>query len=151
MAQEIKVADVLSAYGAFVTYVPLKTEVPFLDYLSLPKEAPTHTVTPRASLNPEEEAKAVRVAFKDSPVAVFVPGRAFDALGTRHGRGGGWYDRFLGYLPKNWLRVGFCYPSQFSEAPLLRQPWDQPVDYVCVAEGEQLFTHETHARDILKS
>lgn len=61
-----------------------------------------------------------------------MPGRAFDASGTRHGQGGGWYDRFLAEVPKEWLRIGFCYERQFSEEPLKREAWDQAMDAVVV-------------------
>jgi len=139
---------VLSAYRAFVTYVPMRPEPPLFDYLTLPKEAAEYKITPRATLDPQKEAKAARLATRAVPTAVLIPGRMFDARGTRYGQGGGWYDRFLSYVPKTWLRVGFCYPHQFSEEDLVPQPWDQPMDYVCLVDGENLIVYKTNARGI---
>jgi hypothetical protein len=79
-------------------------------------------------------------------VAVLVPGRRFDAQGTRHGRGGGWYDRFLQALPEEWLRVGVTAPSGFSPVPLTRQPWDMPVDWVAVRTDDGWEARRTNAR-----
>lgn len=101
----------------------------------IPEGGAVRIVPPRASLDPAEEALAALRFAGDAPCAVLVPGRRFDAAGTRHGQGGGWYDRFLARVPREWLRVGFCRAVQFSDAPLPRQAWDQPVDAV-VIEGE---------------
>ncbi len=125
----------LAPYGAFITYVPLRTEVPFLDYISIPGTAVRYEIAPRASLDPAEEAKKAIALIGTARAAILMPGRSFDALGTRHGQGGGWYDRFLALVPSEWLRIGFCYERQFSPAPLVRQPWDQAMDAVCVIGG----------------
>lgn len=144
MAQERKVEELLARYRAFITYVPLRTEVPFRDYLDIPPA--TYEIAPRASLDPEAEIVAAIHAVGTEPTAILIPGRAFDATGTRHGQGGGWYDRFLAKAPTNWYRIGFCYDHQFSEAPLTRQSWDQVMDAVCVVRGGTLAVYETKAR-----
>jgi hypothetical protein len=81
-------------------------------------------------------------------VAILIPGRTFDRTGTRHGRGGGWYDRLLPLLPEEWIRIGLCFSRNLSTETLPRQPWDAPVDYVAVMDlPEPLVV--THARDTL--
>ena len=136
-----EIETILAPYGAFITYVPLRTEVPFLDYLTIPETAVRYEIAPRASLDPIEEAKKAMSAVGEKPTAILMPGRSFDASGTRHGQGGGWYDRFLAVAPRTWLRVGFCYERQFSATPLLRQPWDQAMDAVCVINEQGLRVH----------
>jgi hypothetical protein len=132
MAQEEQVVafnELLSSYHAFITYQPLRTEAAF-DASLLPKDAPVYEVPPRAALDPIEEAKKVIAAIGTREAAILIPGRSFDASGTRHGQGGGWYDRFLSRVPRGWLRIGFCFSDQFSPTPLIRESWDQAMDYV---------------------
>ena len=107
-----------------------------------------YEIQPRASLDPTKEvARATEIAQKRM-VAILVPGRRFDTTGTRHGKGAGWYDRFLEQVPPSWTRIGFCFDDQFSKEPLARQPWDEPMDYVVVvprSDGAPVL-HETEAR-----
>ncbi|MBP6868700.1 MAG: hypothetical protein KBC16_01175 [Candidatus Pacebacteria bacterium] len=86
--------------------------------------------------------------MKESKVVIFLPGRKFDALGTRHGQGGGWYDRYLARVPSNWLRVGLCTSERFSTEALTRLPHDQPVDIVGVyiQEHKEFEFYVTNAR-----
>ena len=58
-----------------------------------------------------------------------VPGVAFDAGGGRLGRGGGFYDRFLGSAPATMRRVGVCYAAQMV-ARVPREEHDAVVDVV---------------------
>jgi 5-formyltetrahydrofolate cyclo-ligase len=148
MAQEDHVAalaSLLSSYGTFVTYQPLRTEAAF-EFISFPIGAERYEIPPRAALDPIEEAKKVMAFAADGDAALFIPGRKFDASGTRHGQGGGWYDRFLAAVPRQWLRIGFCFDDQFSPIPLVRENWDQAMDYVVVVnranEGFTLYSSE---------
>lgn len=127
-------AELLSGCQAFITYEPLRTEVPWERVVALPENTREHRIPPRASLDPATEARAARKFADGEDTALFIPGRRFDATGTRFGQGGGWYDRFLSAAPKEWLRIGFCYDDQFSAHPLVRQAHDQPMDYVVVVD-----------------
>jgi 5-formyltetrahydrofolate cyclo-ligase len=62
-------------------------------------------------------------------VLVVVPGLAFDAWGYRIGRGGGYYDRFLGALRTSAVTVGLCFDDALVDR-VPRDPWDVPVDIV---------------------
>jgi 5,10-methenyltetrahydrofolate synthetase len=138
---EKEVAALLAGYDAFITYVPLRTEVPFLDYADMPAGATVYEIQPRASLDPHAEAEAAIKAVGEKRAVVLMPGRLFDATGTRHGQGGGWYDRFLAEVPKEWLRIGFCYERQFSETSLKREVWDQAMDAVVVVGNGKVRVH----------
>ncbi len=135
MAQEDEVSilnSLLSTYSTFITYQPLRTEVSVLDYSTLPQTAHIYEMPRRALKDPFEEAGKAVAASGGVATAVLIPGRQFDAAGTRHGQGGGWYDRFLAHVPREWLRIGFCFDDQFSPIPLSRESWDQAMDYVFV-------------------
>jgi 5-formyltetrahydrofolate cyclo-ligase len=140
----------LDSCGAVITYVPLRKEVPFRDFVHLSENARIYEIQPRASLDPSAEAAAARSAAARLRTCVLLPGKQFDVSGTRHGQGGGWYDRFLSHVPADWVRIGFCFARQFSPDPLKRESWDQVMDYVCVVdEAGEMTVHETHARNVL--
>ncbi len=131
-----ELSALIASYRAFVTYVPLQTEVAIFDLISLPKDALIYEIAPRASLDPKTEASRALERIGTDPAFMFIPGRRFDVTGTRHGQGGGWYDRFLTFVPREWLRVGVCFEEQLSQEPLRREAWDQAMDVVCVVQKE---------------
>lgn len=143
MAQEDQVgllSKLLSSYQVFITYIPLRGEVDFTSPVPLPKGTVAYAIPPRASLDPLEEAGRIVSMIGATSTAILIPGRRFDASGTRHGQGGGWYDRFLSVVPREWLRIGFCSPDQLSPTPLRRESWDQAMDYVVVVNRENAVT-----------
>jgi 5-formyltetrahydrofolate cyclo-ligase len=63
------------------------------------------------------------------PALALIPVVAWDACGTRLGRGGGFYDRALLGIAGDILRVGLAYEFQELEQ-VPRDPWDVGVQYV---------------------
>ncbi|MBF7682770.1 5-formyltetrahydrofolate cyclo-ligase [Acinetobacter sp. B5B] len=59
---------------------------------------------------------------------VVTPLLACDALGTRIGMGGGFYDRTLCFAPYLPYRLGIAHAFQYIASPIPRQKWDQPID-----------------------
>jgi hypothetical protein len=144
--EEIEV--VLGAYPRVISYSAVSSEVGPLKVFPQLTGSVVYTIAPVRELDPAEEARAAQSAALGAPAVILIPGRRFDATGTRHGKGFGWYDRFLRIVPREWLRIGFCYSDQFSNEQLVRESWDEPMDYVCVvdkASGAATFL-ETFAR-----
>lgn len=101
--------------------------------------------------HPEDDpfacAATLTQAHAQCRCALLIPGSAFDAHGTRHGRGGGWYDRLLSRVPAHWLRIGIATPDTYASTLLTREAWDEPVDVVLVVdEGVLIAAHLTQAR-----
>lgn len=68
---------------------------------------------------------------------LLVPGRAFDRIGRRVGRGGGYYDEFLAHHPASFAVVGVAYSVQLRrEVPA--DSSDQRVQIV-ITESETCF------------
>jgi 5-formyltetrahydrofolate cyclo-ligase len=61
---------------------------------------------------------------------VIVPGVAFDKQNNRLGRGGGYYDRFLGSLPQNIFTVGLAFDFQIVDSLSFKENHDVPVSCV---------------------
>ena len=61
--------------------------------------------------------------------AVLVPGVAFDESLARLGRGGGFYDRFLGAMPPHTTRIGVGFDASILPR-LPREPHDVAMDVV---------------------
>lgn len=99
-------------------------------------------------ISPHDFASALLKVHAGERICVLIPGRKFDYFGTRHGRGGGWYDRFLKELPSSWTRIGVLNVSQLSEEKLKRESWDEPVDYLVIAEKNSWNILTTNSRKI---
>ena len=131
MAQE-SFKEVISTYQCGISYKPTNLEPdPLLVFPELSDKI-VHTILPIKSLDISTQVQTSLEACGTNKTFILVPGREFDKTGTRHGKGAGWYDRFLSAVPQEWLRIGICYESQMSHSPLVRESWDEPMDYVCV-------------------
>ncbi len=75
-------------------------------------------------------------------VVILCPGRAFDRTGTRLGRGGGYYDRFVAKVRDrdgvadlaSISVVGVCYQAQLFES-IPREVHDQPMELLVTENG----------------
>lgn len=63
----------------------------------------------------------------DSIDLAVIPGVAFDTAGRRLGRGKGYYDRLLPYIPAT--KIGVCFPFQLVEE-VPSEPFDIRMDAV---------------------
>ncbi|PID70256.1 5-formyltetrahydrofolate cyclo-ligase [bacterium DOLZORAL124_38_8] len=84
-------------------------------------------------LEPKNEAPKFDT---DEPCFVFVPGQAFDKLGNRLGRGGGFYDKFLSELRKEnkFVYTTAVIPKFAYFSCIPTEPHDQKVDEVILVE-----------------
>ena len=69
---------------------------------------------------------------------VFVPGLAFDEDGHRLGRGGGFYDAFLGHTPGKLTCIGLFFAAQ-KVRRVPREAHDYALKAVITEEGLQTF------------
>ncbi len=139
----------LSSHTTRISYQAFRDEpepntIPLLK-TSQPKER--KTLPQRQTIEPITLAKELEKACVAHQTHILIPGRAFDLTGTRHGRGFGWYDRLLAHLPKDILRIGIAQHDQLHTAPLRRQPWDEPVDWLIYQQDSKWKVHKTHARE----
>lgn len=127
--------DAFNTADVVVGFSPFDGEPDIHDFLKAQKfSGLVVTVPQNKDASPHDFAEALQRAHTDKNILVFIPGRAFDAKGTRHGRGGGWYDRFLSKVPREWVRVGVLNKTQLSEVPLKREAWDEPMDFLLIQE-----------------
>lgn len=104
-----------------------------------------YTLPSTYKIKPLSVAEEIKKIANKKEISIYIPGRAFDKHGVRHGRGRGWYDRLLPLLPQEWVRVGVCFEHQLSGIALTKQPWDQSMDQVCVVSGDTVCWYETNA------
>ena len=132
-----------AAFGAEPDLLPLVSELPF--YLPRYESTEGRYVMVRIC-DPERELVAGRYGIPEPrpelPAASeelrrellhLVPAVACDRLGTRLGRGGGWYDRILDGVRRT--PVAVIYACQLSEEPLPREKHDLAVGLI-VTEAE---------------
>jgi len=135
----------IAGYNTAILYHPLLDELDFHDCpIVLPAER--FIISSNKNSEPFKLASECTARFHKEKVFVLIPGTKFDIYGTRYGRGGGWYDRFLSKIPPDWLRVGIIDQSNFSKTKLLRQPWDEPVDWVIVKNIDSWEAHRANKR-----
>jgi hypothetical protein len=142
-----KINLIISECQVIIGYEPLLDEI---DYLNFPllvnnrqKEIILLPVDKKS--DPSVWAEKCKKQTEGKKVCLFIPGRQFDSLGTRHGRGGGWYDRFLSAIPCDWVRIGITDVKHFSAENLIRRAWDEPMDWVIVYDGFSWQVYETKA------
>jgi 5-formyltetrahydrofolate cyclo-ligase len=91
--------------------------------------------TKHGIFEPRPDAKPVDLARLD---LVIVPGLAFDASGGRLGKGGGFYDRFLGQPGLRAAKVGVGLDQQVVEQ-IPRDAWDVALDALVTPTRTMVF------------
>jgi len=134
---EEELAAALRAADVVISYAPLSDEPDAETFLSRHGFLGEVIRTPTdKDSSAQEFAELLARNHGNKNVCVLVPGRKFDREGTRHGRGGGWYDRFLSAIPKNWTKIGLALPHHVSSEKLERKEWDHPMDYILVCDSD---------------
>ena len=80
----------------------------------------------------QPKADQTEVLDKSRLDMVVVPGVAFDKKNNRLGRGGGYYDQFLGSLPPTIPTVGLAFDFQIVESLPSLEEHDVPLSCVLV-------------------
>lgn len=142
-----KLQSIVNSCDAVILYRPLGGEVDYsIDSLPIKLVAERFLLTNEKTSNPIALAKFCTDKYEGSNVYLLVPGTRFDIFGSRHGRGGGWYDRFLSKIPKNWIRIGVGSIATFSTIPIIKNTWDQSMDWLLIFDGTDWMVYETKAR-----
>jgi hypothetical protein len=125
--------DEVSKYDMCILYNPMSDEVDYsVGEFPIQLAPEKHYIPNNKNTDPFEFAQMFSKRFVDKKVFLLIPGTKFDIYGTRHGRGGGWYDKFLSKIPKRWMRVGVCEEGQFTENKLDANIWDEQIDLLIV-------------------
>ena len=114
-----------------ILYKPLKDEVDF-DVNDFPLKLASNKIylPNNNNTNPFDLADKLSKELVNEKVFLLIPGTKFDIYGTRHGRGGGWYDRFLSKVPKDWIRIGITGVANFSKSNISKNEWDETVHFI---------------------
>lgn len=136
MSTESELRDIVRDADVLIGYSPIGDEPDVGEFFHARGIlARGMSLLPAHDISPHATAESLSALHRGKSVVVFVPGRRFDSSGVRHGRGGGWYDRFLSNIPHEWVRVGVLHTSHMSDTPLVRQAWDEPVDFLIIKNG----------------
>ena len=137
----------LAQYKASIRYLPLIDEVDYNKCKFFKSDSNGILLPNHKDADPFDWAATCVTRYGNIPVYILIPGQKFDILGTRHGRGDGWYDRFLSRVPSLWLRIGIADISQFSSLPLKRHNWDEPVDWIMIHDASAWKAYKTDRRN----
>lgn len=129
------IANLVPACSVCITYTAFTDEP---DPISLPvffgARIQIERLPQDRDSDPFKTARDLTKIYDGRSVAILVPGKRFDQYGYRLGRGGGWYDRFLGVVPANWLRVGVGQLENFLADRLEVRSWDQSMDWLLLCQ-----------------
>lgn len=144
-----KINEILRKCDASIGYTPLPDEKKYTDAPLIKKIFKDMIFLPNninSDINYWVDKCRNHCNIRGKNICILIPGRQFDIYGTRYGRGGGWYDRFLEKVPKNWIRIGITDKSNLSELALRREVWDEPLDWIMVNDNSSWQIYETNAR-----
>jgi len=125
-----KVLHELNRIGKFL-YLPCVDENHIIPY----RVTNLSTLKP-SKLGVYEPARESSLMIQPEQIElVILPGLAFTPKGSRLGRGGGYYDRFLSTLPEETLKVAVAYESQVHQA-IPMNDHDIAVDVIITDHNE---------------
>lgn len=142
---EQKIKDLIKK-TVVIGYVPLTHEIDYQSLLTGTEYLDLVTLPNKKDSDPFIWATTYTEKYKAQKVTLLIPGKQFDIHGTRHGQGGGWYDRFLSKVPTNWVRIGISDSTQFSNETIKRESWDEPMDWIIVKTNDSWQLYKTSAQ-----
>jgi 5,10-methenyltetrahydrofolate synthetase len=136
--------NIMSDYEGSILYKPIKNEIDYTNRLFPLKLKTKKIILPtNKNTNPFLWANKCLKTYKNTNPYILIPGTQFDIYGTRHGKGGGWYDRFLSKIPNTWLKIGVAHQSQMSIPSIKKEPWDISMDWLLVFNNESCNAYRT--------